>query len=650
MAYGTKYYYDFADVRQVKYRVNLKKKDYTDATTELIAGAVPFVQDIQQDGRFDEVAATVFDLQVITQTDFNLLSIYTSDSREWMVELLKIADPIEDSTLSWAGWIEGLKGGERLKGGSQTLEITASCGLGQLRNEPYQNEDGTPYTGITTKRDVIKTILSKTGLGLPYGICSNWINAGDGSYSTTGVKITNDVYYEQDGTPLNCLEVLKDILGQLNCEIFQERGIWWIRDISLMKEASYQYYVYNADGTFNSTVTFTNTKLQLGSSFKSTRDSMYSALPPVKRFEASLKLGRYKNQLPNGDFTQTPRIDLPQWTNTLYSTEVGGTGTATDRVYVRINDPMRSMGDIKQSNLIAWANMLIDLNESLSSTAVTIGNTDLDVWKFSGWINASGTAVAVALQFQVITNYGNYYLKQDGSFGGPEMQYKTDSYFEYYPDFVKQAGATRVGVPTWTEITQELDLSFFKKTIEINNRGPRDNPSPFALQGIKIFVLRPSVRDPQALDGQYVKISNFRLVKRKQRELAAQVHNVENNVKTSERVQSFEFYTGDHFDSSELATTYFGNGTTPTSTHTWTNPITSQTGVILQLMLTERAKQYARAYLRIEGQIEGREYDTDFEYSRICEVSGFDTRIFKQVRRRYNVQQKSIEGELQEII
>ena len=643
MAYGTKYYYDFADVRQYKFRVLLKQRDYSGSATELTAGATPFVQDIQQDSRFDEIAATVFDLQVITQTGFNLLTIYTSDSREWMVQLVTL--PIMDGNLVWAGWIEGLKGGEKLKGGRQTLELTASCGLGQLRNEPYQKEDETPYTGITTKRDVIKTILSKTALGLPFGICSNWINAGDGNYSTLGVKITNEAYYEQDGTPLNCLEVLKDILGQLNCEIFQERGSWWIRDILLTKEASYEYYVYNEDGTFKSTVTFTNTKLQLGNSFKTTRDSMYSALPPVKRFEASLKLGRYKNQLPNGDFTQTPRVALPQWTNTLLSTEVGGTGAANDRVYVKIMDPMRSPQDIKKSNLSEWANHILDLTESLSSTPTTNISTN-DVWRFSGWINTSQSSVLI--QFQITTSYGNYYLKQDGSFG--TEPYSTETLLEFNPDFVKQEGATRQGVPKWTEISKEIDLSYFEKFIEIYNRGPRDYQTRFTLQGLKIIVFRPSVTLPATLADQYILISNFRLVKRKKRELAAQVHSVENNVKTSEKVQSFEFYTGDHFDSSEVATTYFGNGITPTSTHTWSNPITSQTGVILQIMLTERAKQYARAYLRIEGQIEGRQHSTDFEYSRICTVSGFDTRIFKQVRRRYNVQQKSIEGELQEII
>lgn len=553
MAYGTKYYYDFADVRQVKYRVLLKKRDYSGATTEVTAGAVPFVQDIQQDNRFDEVAATVFDLQVLTQDGFNLLSLYTSDSREWMFELITL--PIESSVLLFTGWIEGLKGGERLKGGRQTLEIAATCGLGQLRNEPYANDDGTPYTGITTKREVIKTILAKTGLSLPFGIASNWTNSGDGTFSTTAVKITNEVYYEQDGTPLNCLEVLKDILGQLNCEVFQERGKWWIRDVSLLKESTYQYYVYNADGTYNSNPTITNTKVQIGSEFKTTTDSMYSALPPVKRFEASLKLGRYRNQLPNGDFTQTPRVNLPQWTNTLFSTEVGGTGTVSDRVYVRINNPMRSAQDVRASNLLEWATFIANTSEYLASTAVTTGSYDLDVYRFSGWINASGSGVAVMIQFQVNTSYGDYYLKQDGTFGGSDSRYKAETYFEFYPDFVRKEGATRVGVPTWTEVSKEIDLNFFKRTFEIYNRGPRDNPSPFTLQGIRIFVFRPSVRAGFDLTTQYVKISNFRLVKRQQREIAAQVHNVENNVKTSEKVKSFEFYTGDHFNNTELATT-----------------------------------------------------------------------------------------------
>lgn len=648
IVYTTKYFFDFADVRQYKYRVLFKLRDYAGETTELTAGGTPFVQDIQQSDKYDPIAATLFDIQVFTQTGFDLRSIYSSDSREWRIDLVTL--PISDDNLIFTGWIEGLKGGERLKGGRQTLSLTAACGLGQLRNELYQKDDGTPFTGLTTKREVIKNILAKTGLNLPFGIASNWVNAGDGLYSTTAVKITNEVYYEEDGTPLDCLTVLKDILGQLNCEIFQERGKWWIRNIDLLKGASYNYYVYNADGSFNSNPTFNNTKLQVGHTFKTTSESMYSALPPVRSFEASLKLSRYRNQLPNGDFTQYPRINLPQWTNTLFATEIGGTGAINDRVYVKITNPQRSPPDIKISNIITYAEMIIDLNESLISSPIAVNNNNLDIWRFSGWINASGPSVAVLMQFIVITNYGNFFLKQDGSFGDATTKYQTETFFEFYPDFQRQEGATRIGVPKWTEVTKEIDLAFFKRSIEINNAGPRDNPNPFTLQGIQMAVYRPSVRAPQALTDQYVQISNFRLVKRKQREVAAQVHVAKNDIKTSEKDRIQEFYTGDYFDTTELAATYFGDGVTPTATHIWSNPQTGQSGSILQLMVTERAKQYARVFLRIEGKIEGRQYSTDFDYSHVCEVTGFPGLIFKQIRRRYDIEQKSIEVELQEII
>jgi len=648
MAYAVKYYYEFKDVQNVLFRVNLLQRDYVGSATELTAGAVPFVEDVETEGRYDEIAAKVFDLQVITQTGFSLLDIYTSDSREFKVEVR--SDPAGTNTLWFAGWIEGIKGGESLKGGRQTLELTASCGLGQLRNEPYAEADGTPYTGIVIKRDIIQTILSKLDLGLKFAIAQNWVNDGDGSYSSTAVKVDNKTYYNESGEPLTCLEVLKDILGQLNCEIFQEMGVWRIRNIDLLREASYDYYVYSAAGTYDSVETFTNTPKQLGSTYKMTEGSKYSALPPIKRFEASLRLGRYRNQLPNGDFNEDPKVSIPQWTNTLFSVEVGGDGTVQNRSYVRINQPMRSPQDIKQSNFLAWQQFILDIQENLTSTNIAISNFDLDVWEFKGWINASGSGVAVALRFEVITNEGPYFLKSDGTFSEPNDRYRADTFHEYYPDFVKQEGATRVGLPDWTEVKKDVDLSYFKRLIEIRNRGPRDNDTPFALQNLRVIVYRPSVLNPNTLSGQYVKIANFQLNKRKAREIEAQVFEEINDVKTPLDKQSFEFWTGDYFDTTELATTYFGDGETPTGENLWTNPQTSQEGTILQIMLKERASQYARSYIRIEGGVEGRKQSASFLYSHIAEVTGFASMIFKQVRRRYNLQKRSLESELQEMI
>jgi len=647
MAYRIRYFCDFADVKGLKYRINFFQKDYLLDPVEILAGAVPFVHDIQQDHKYDEIAAAIFDIEVITQNGFTLLDIYTSDSREWRIDLIKR----ETEEIVYTGWLESIKGGERLKGGRQTLRLTASCGIEHLSNIPFQNQDGTPYKGLATKRGIIQKILFKTGLGLNFGIASNWVNNGDGAYSTTAVKVLQECYYKENGEPYSCLEVLKDILLQLNCEIFQQNGTWWIRNVDLLSKSDYDYYIYDANGVFVSLSLFTNTPLQLGNYFKTTLDSFYSAAPPVKRFEAILELGRYKNQLPNGDFSEAPRVNLPQWTNTLFSTEIGGTGTVSDRVYVKIFDNMRSPNDVKASDIVQLTQFIFDINTNLKSSSIPVESYSDNIYTFKGWINASGSGTAVCIRFQVQTTYGNFWLKQDGTFEESESSiYKAETFFEFYPDFKRSEGATRVGAPVWTEVSKDLDLSYFKRLIETYNRGPRDNSSTFLLQGITIFVYPASVRSPEALNSQFALISNFRINKREQREIASQVHFVENDVITPEKTRTFNLLSGDYFDTTELATTYFGNGTTPTSTHEWTNPQTSQSGGLFEIFLTERAKQHSRVHIRIEGQVEGRQWDLDFNYDRICTVSGFSTKKFKQIRRRCNLEQKSTEIELLEII
>lgn len=652
MSYATKYYIDFADTMLNKYRVLLKQRDYSGAATELTAGATPCVFDFSNKDKFDPISAQLMKVELLTQSGFNLLSIFSADTYEWQVECR--LDFLATNQLLFQGWIAGIKGQEKLTGQRQSIEITALCGLAQLENELFQKTDGSPYVGLIQKREILQLILLKTGLSLPYAISTTYINAGNGNIETLSPYVNASAYYKDDGQAMKCSEILEDILGQINAEVFQKNGVWQIRSILLCKQSTYSYYKYSPEGAFLIQFSFDNTPISVGtnSTFKTTSDSAYNGLLPVNLLKASIKLGRFLNKLPNGNFALKSGGSLVNWINTLPYSEYGGSGAIKDPFSVRVTTPVINPSDyINIAEFYIYRN---DLKNALTSNPFV---PNFDVFEFRGQLKTTGDC-ALALRFRVRTNKGDYYLLPNGSFDKLNDRTETEivitgtPFHLFYSDFLRQEGAGRVGVPVWTKITKEIDLSFFG--VNKSSRGPRPEVGErFELQGLEVLIHRPFVRRPPGISTQEFKIANFELIGKRTGDIAKLSYQVTNELKSPSKEQSFEFLTGDYFDVSEKATTYLDTqGQMLSNSTAWSNANESPTvtGPLLKLMLTERAKQYSRSYVRIEGSILGRKTGIDLGWENKVSVQGFSGKTFKFVRLAYDVKRRSSEFELQEII
>lgn len=654
MSYTTKYFADFADTMQYKHRVNIKQRGFIGTAIELTAGATPCIFDFSNKDRFDPISTQLMKIEVLTQPGFDLLSVFGSDTYEWQIECR--IDPNATNQLLFCGWLAGTKGSEQLNGMRQIVEITAICGLAQLENEFFQKTDGSPYIGRIQKREILRLILLKTGFSLPYALATTYTNNGNGNMEALSVYANASAYYESDGSAMKCNKILSDILEQINAEVFQKNGIWQVRSILLCKQSSYGYYKYSAEGSFLSQFNFTNTPVPIGNTsvFKTAAGSAYSGLLPVNTFKASVKLGQFINQLPNGDFALRNSGILVNWSNTLPYSEFGGLGTIKDPFYVRITNPVVNPSDY--ISILEHYTQRNDLKNTLTSSPIT---PTFDLYEFRGQLKTTGDC-ALALRFRVITNKGDYYLLPDGSFYKGSDRTDSESiltggeFHLFYSDFLRQEGATRVGVPVWTKITKEIDLSYFQSSRTGSSRGPRpDFGERIELQGLEVLVHRPFVRRPPGVLVQELKVANFELIGKRTGNIAKLSYQITNEIKSPSKDESFEFLTGDYFDSSEKATTYLdAQGQILSNSTAWnnTNESPTQTGPLLKLMLAERAKQYVRAYIRVEGSILGRKTSANLGWENTVSVQGFSGKIFKFVRLAYDVKRRSSDFELQEII
>ena len=322
MAYGLKYFYDFADTKPETYRVNLYVKDYTGDAAELQAGASPFIAENSASDKYEAINGTVFSMealeqpaQFVGQPDFFLIDIFPSNERSIYFELRR--DPSDTNVLLHKGWLVAPKSGVSIKGGQQMLRFSGACGLSQLKNESF-----TGLTGRMSFLSAIQNILLKTGLDLPFRIATSWTWTDlESSGNVFESKFHTEAFISEGERPKSCSYVLQQILEITNCEIFQEDGHWSIRNIELARSTSATYKTYTKEGAFvsdvivNQTLDTDNVNLMWDASSQQQIESS------IRTFTANIKSGKYANFLLNGRFLDVkPFINSKQyfyWDNTI---------------------------------------------------------------------------------------------------------------------------------------------------------------------------------------------------------------------------------------------------------------------------------------------------------------------------------------------
>lgn len=318
--YGLKHYFDFPGIASM-YRVCLLYKDFVGTATRQQATAVPFEQDLQMDGFFKAIVGSVINMSAMTQlqpaidlSGFRLEDVFTDDEQECMVELRE--NPETFNTLVFRGWLSGHKTSVPIGGGEWPMSLTASCGLGQLKNQDFLPESGNTsiYAGRKTYLQILTICLQKTRLSLPFSVMCSFRARTDGDFvDILGLEVDVAAYYDEEQNAYDCSRVLNDILEKMNCIIFQEDGRWWILNQTDRGLATATYKNYSADGIYVNTTTYSPRKaISYDGNFNFMAGTTYRANPPKRQVEASISLRNVgKNLIKNGNFADRYMQTIP---------------------------------------------------------------------------------------------------------------------------------------------------------------------------------------------------------------------------------------------------------------------------------------------------------------------------------------------------
>lgn len=221
------------------WKVKIYRKDYVGPEINYDVPSNPF--------RLCRDASTVIkgtslEFGIRSRTDFEFLEYYTSNDREFLVELY-LSD-----TLKWKGFLLPEQYLEPYKPTPTNIFFTATDGLGYLKNITYDLSIARKlgYKWVS-QIDIITNVLSLLDLNIGIDISINARPYGESTNRAPLEQVKENLFLYLG---MSCYEVLEHIIGKWDAEITQENGAWLIRRYSDKNKTRLSY---TSQGVYSST-------------------------------------------------------------------------------------------------------------------------------------------------------------------------------------------------------------------------------------------------------------------------------------------------------------------------------------------------------------------------------------------------------------
>lgn len=218
MAYSTRFYFRFDTDAGREMRINIKQDGFSGTSVQRPLGGSPI---LKRDSGENGIFGTSLEILAECNTDGEFSVLYTSNPREFFVELLDVTN----STTLWTGFVSPELYSEPEVAPPYDVKIIAVDGLGELKLDPFV------AAGRQTLYSHLSTILAHSGLPVtlssiivvdslacttPVAVASNLL---------TTITVDLDHLADQDVT---CYDALEAILRTLNLTITRYGNQWLI--------------------------------------------------------------------------------------------------------------------------------------------------------------------------------------------------------------------------------------------------------------------------------------------------------------------------------------------------------------------------------------------------------------------------------------
>jgi len=348
MSYNLRYTLDFnitQDDRQPLVfedsTLEIYEKDGTDSPETILGVENPIQINYQNTSEqiLEPFIGSEATLNLIATEDFQLQDLYTEDELRWLVSIKR------NSSVIWRGFIipDGCQ--ESFTFTPYTISVNAVDTLGLLKNFSYVQNDGNFWLGKQTYIEVIYNCLNR--VQIPDMNIYTCVNVTEESYADGNADdplnltyVNAETYLESDNiNPLNCQQVLDNVLRIFTAVIIQSEGDWYIfrpNELALSDTLIFRKYI---GGVYDSFVTKTLEQVLGGHTegaiiaplYHTDTDQLKMIEKPFKNNSISFKYGSNFNiaeELDNPTFAGFARgcagdpilpcddVTIPGWTKT----------------------------------------------------------------------------------------------------------------------------------------------------------------------------------------------------------------------------------------------------------------------------------------------------------------------------------------------
>ena len=226
--YGIKYILQF-DSEKYNHacKILIKERDYSGDFDVKSLGTAPILRrDVSDSG----IAGTSLELIIQADKDGELLSLYTVDNKLFLVEVYR------DEVLIWSGYILPEKYSEPYVSAPYDVSVSATDGLGILKNIPYLQ------TGEQSLFSIIKYCCDQTSLPLCFEFSLSLLESSMINTESVLCQTSLNVITFEGKT---CYEVLSECITSFDAVITQHVNRWLICALVDVNKGG---YIYNNNG------------------------------------------------------------------------------------------------------------------------------------------------------------------------------------------------------------------------------------------------------------------------------------------------------------------------------------------------------------------------------------------------------------------
>ena len=230
---------------------------------------------------------------------FELSSMYTSDEKEWQLEI--------SGAYKWIGFVIPDSCIEPFVSKPYDVSIRATDAVGLLKDIPFEREDLVKYKGFYSDKEILRLCLAKTELDLKMLIA---VNTYEGTMEVNNVRspmgqsyANTEPFLNEDGTAMDCYTIMESILKRWSARLHQHNGVWQIVNIMEKSLGAVNTFQFNSSGFTDGAAYNLGNFIRIGGQDRPIRPMGDSLLAKAfKQSSAYYKYGYIGNILPNGNF------------------------------------------------------------------------------------------------------------------------------------------------------------------------------------------------------------------------------------------------------------------------------------------------------------------------------------------------------------